>query len=64
LYVRPQLDQNRINHNQHAQTRKLQQQVRTASAPGVVTSAGGGIPTTGHSSQFMNSGGYYPTLQR
>jgi hypothetical protein len=64
MYVRPQLDQQRVNHIQHAQTRKLQQQVRTASAPGVVTSPGGGIPTTGHSSQFMNSGGYYPALQR
>jgi hypothetical protein len=64
LYVRPQLEQQRINHVQQAQYRRLQQQVRTASAPGVVTSPHGGIPTTGHSSQFMNSGGYYPSLPR
>ncbi len=64
LYVKPQLDQQRVNHVQQAQYRKLQQQVRTASAPGVVTSPGGGIPTTGHSAQFMNGGGYYPTLTR
>jgi hypothetical protein len=64
LYVKPAIDQQHVNRVQHAQTRRLQQQVRTAAAPGVVTSAAGGIPTTGHSSQFMNNGGYYPTLQR
>lgn len=64
LYVRPQLEQQRVNQVQQAQYRRLQQQVRTAAAPGVVTTAHGGIPTTGHSSQFMNSGGYYPSLQR
>jgi hypothetical protein len=60
LYVKPQLDQQRMNHVQQAQYRQLQQQVRTAGAPGVVTSPNGGIPTTGHSAQFMNNGGYYP----
>jgi hypothetical protein len=64
LYVRPQLEQQRINQVQQAQYRKLQQQVRTAATPGAATSPHGGIPTTGHSSQFMNNGGYYPTLQR
>jgi hypothetical protein len=49
---------------QQAQYRRLQQQVRTAATPGVVTNANGGIPTTGHSAQFMNNGGYYPTQQR
>ena len=64
LYVRPQLDQQRFNQVQQAEYRKLQQQVRTASAPGMATNPGGGIPTTGSSAQFMNSGGYYPTLTR
>jgi hypothetical protein len=64
LYVKPQLDQQRVNRVQQAQYRQLQQQVRTAGAPGVVTSPNGGIPTTGHSSQFMNNGGYYPTVTR
>jgi hypothetical protein len=64
LYVRPQIEQQRMNHVQQAQYRRLQQQVRTAGAPGVVSNPGGGIPTTGHSAQFMNNGGYYPTIQR
>jgi hypothetical protein len=61
LYVRPQLQQQQMNQIQQAQYRQLQQQVRTAGAPGVLSSPGGGIPTTGHSAQFMNNGGYYPT---
>jgi len=64
LYVKPQLDQQQVNQVQQAQYRKLQQQVRTASTPGVVSSPSGGIPTTGHSSQFQNHGGYYPGLSR
>jgi len=64
LYVRPQLEQQRVNQVQQAQYRRLQQQVRTAATPGVVTNANGGIPTTGHSAQFMNNGGYYPAQQR
>ena len=63
-YVRPQLDQQRMNQVQLAQFRRLQQQVRTASSPGVAMSAHGGIPTTGSSDQFQNHGGYYPTRQR
>lgn len=64
LYVRPQLEQQQMNQVQQAQFRKLQQQVRTAAAPGVATSPGGGLPTTGTSAQFMNSGSYYPALRR
>jgi hypothetical protein len=61
LYVKPQLDQQRLNQVQQAQYRRLQVQMRTATAGGAVTSPNGGIPTTGHSAQFMNNGGYYPT---
>jgi hypothetical protein len=64
LYVKPQLDQQRVNQIQHAEYRKLQQQVRTATTPGAAATSAGGIPITGHSSQFMNNGGYYPTLRR
>jgi hypothetical protein len=64
LYVKPQLDQQRINQVQQAEYRRLQQQIGAATAPGVVTNPHGGIPTTGHSAQFMNNGGYYPTLRR
>ncbi|MCC6492088.1 MAG: hypothetical protein IT424_03600 [Pirellulales bacterium] len=60
MYVRPLLDQQRMNQAQQVQYRRLQQQVRRTSAAGAVTSANGGIPTTGHSAQFMNIGGYYP----
>jgi len=63
LYVKPHLDQRRLNHVQQAQYRRLQQQVRTATAGGAVSGPNGGIPTTGHSAQFMNNGGYYPGLR-
>jgi hypothetical protein len=64
LFVKPQLDQQRNYQVQQAQYRKLQQQFRTAAAPGVAMNPHGGIPTTGHSAQFMNNGGYYPTITR
>lgn len=60
MYVKPQLDQQRFNQAQQAQNRRLQQQLRRASAGGTVVTNNGGIPTTGHSAQFLNSGGYYP----
>ena len=65
LFVKPQLDQQRLNQVQQAQFRGLQQQVRTASAGGAVVGGGtgGGIPTTGHSAQFMNNGGFYPATR-
>jgi hypothetical protein len=63
FYVKPQMDQRRVNQAQQAQYRRLQQQVRTASAAGAATNPNGGIPTTGHSAQFMNNGGYYPGLR-
>ena len=64
LYVRPQFEQQAVNQRQQAQYRRLQQQVRR-SQPGAIIPQGttGGIPTTGHSTQFMNSGGYYPGLR-
>jgi len=63
-YVRPQLQQQQTNRAQAAQIRRLQNQLRIATASGIVSSnPNGGIPTTGHSSQFMNLGGYFPTVR-
>ena len=65
LYVRPQLEQQQANRVQQAQYWQTQQQLRATNAGGAVTGGpSGGIPTTGHSAQFMNIGGYYPGLQR
>jgi hypothetical protein len=64
MYVKPQTDQYATNQVQQAQYRHVQQQIRRSN-PGVITPAGasGGMPTTGHSTQFMNNGGYYPNLK-
>jgi hypothetical protein len=65
LFVQPRLEQQALNHSQQIQNRRLQQQVRRATATGALApGTSGGIPTTGYSSQFMNNGGYYPGLQR
>jgi hypothetical protein len=60
MFVRPSIDQTYVNREQANENRALRSTVRQASAGGAVTSPAGGIPTTGHSSQFMNGGGYYP----
>lgn len=60
MFVRPAIDQNYVNRETRNENRALRSTVRQASAGGAVTSPAGGIPTTGHSSQFMNGGGYYP----
>jgi len=63
--ILPLMQQQQANQAQALQLRRLQQQIRTANAPGSRTnSRNGGVPTTGHSSQFLNNGGYFPTLQR
>jgi hypothetical protein len=63
LLVQPRLQQQQVNQVQQAQYRRMQQQLRKAAAGGAVSNPTGGIPTTGHSSQFMNVGGYYPGLK-
>ena len=63
LYVQPMLQQQQVNQVQQAQYRRMQQQFRKAAAGGAVSNPTGGIPTTGHSSQFMNVGSYYPGLK-
>lgn len=63
LYVKPQLEQQATNQAQELQNRRLAQQLRRASTSGIMPrSTSGGMPTTGHSTQFMNNAGYYPGL--
>jgi hypothetical protein len=63
LLVQPRLQQQQVNQVQQAEYRRMQQQLRKAAAGGAVSNPTGGIPTTGHSAQFMNVGGYYPSLK-
>jgi len=63
LFVRPQLDYQAQVRAQNARNWKQHQQTNAAAA-----SAAAGYPesqtaTTGHGTQFMNSGGYYPGLR-
>jgi hypothetical protein len=63
--VLPQMQQNSANQAQANQLQKLQQQLRVASHSSPISNTrNGGVPTTGHSSQFLNNGGYYPGLKR
>ncbi len=63
--VLPQIQQQQASQAQAAQLRRLQQQVRTASRPGAIRSnRNGGVPTTGHSSQFLNVGSYFPPIRQ
>lgn len=64
LFVRPQIDQNYVNDQQRIDNRVLRAGLRQANAGGAVVRPAGGMPTTGHSAQFMNGGGYYPTYTR
>jgi hypothetical protein len=64
LYVRPQLQQQAQYRAQQTENWRLQQQLRATQSGGAATAGpSGGIPTTGHSAQFMNLSGYYPGLQ-
>jgi hypothetical protein len=61
MFVRPRLDAQQAAQTERAQFRHIQQKLRKVEAGGAVSNPSGGIPTTGHSSQFMNIGGYYPS---
>jgi len=64
MRVLPQIQQQQAIQSQSIQLRRLQQQVRTAGRPGAVSSNRyGGVPTTGHSSQFLNVGNYFPAMR-
>jgi hypothetical protein len=65
LYVKPQLEQSAMNQAQQMQNRRMQNQLRRASTTGILPrTTSGGMPTTGQSTQFMHTGGYYPGLQQ
>lgn len=63
-FVRPQMEQQRAQQIQQVQYQRMQQQLRVATAGAAIApSPNGGMPTTGHSTQFQNHSGYYPTLR-
>ena len=63
--VLPQIKQQQVSQAQSIQLRRLQQQVRLAGGTAAITGPrNGSVPTTGHSSQFLNVGGYFPTIER
>ncbi len=63
-FVRPLQQQQNANRQQAVNLRKLQQKVRLATANGIVSgNPTGGVPTTGHSSQFLNLGGYFSDVR-
>jgi hypothetical protein len=60
-FVKPLLQQQATNRSQQKQFGQLEQQLRAASANGIIANnPSGGIPTTGHSTQFLNMGDYFP----
>jgi len=61
--VLPQIQQQEANDTQAAELRRLQQQARLVNVAGSI-SGNRGVPTTGYSTQFLNRGGYFPTLRR
>lgn len=63
--VLPQIQQQEANQAQASELRRLQQQIRLSKAPGSISNnRNGGVPTTGRSTQFLNNGGYYPSIRR
>ena len=63
--VLPRQQQQQANQKQQDELRRLQQQLRLANAPGLNSNPrNAGIPTTGGSQQFLNRGGYFPSLGR
>lgn len=63
-FYQPQRQEQQDNDAQEATIRRLQQQLRSATATDAISrNPHGGMPTTGTSSQFMNLGGYYPGLR-
>ncbi|MBX3434686.1 MAG: hypothetical protein KF847_15310 [Pirellulales bacterium] len=64
-FVQPQLEQQRFAQRQQMQNQRTQQQLRSATAAGAINrGVNGGLPTTGHSTQYFNMGGYYPTTTK
>ncbi len=63
-FYQPLRQQQQANEAQEVRIRRLQQQLRVATATDTISgNSSGGMPTTGTSSQFMNLGGYFPGLR-
>ncbi len=62
LFVRPQRDQMARQRTQQAQNSKLRQRMNAAAAA-AAPYQDGATTATGHETQFMNVGGYYPGLR-
>ena len=59
-FVRPQIQQQRFAQNQQNALRNMTRQLQAASThASSMYSRNAGIPSTGHSTRFMNHGGYY-----
>lgn len=63
LFVKPQLDFQARLRAQNAQNWRQQQQMNAAAARSAAGNTAGETATTGHATQFMNNGGYYPGLR-
>ncbi|MCA9232028.1 MAG: hypothetical protein KDA57_15375 [Planctomycetales bacterium] len=63
-FVRPAQQQQIAAREQAEHIRNLKQKLRVATARGIVSNnPSGGVPTTGHSSQFLNLGGYFSDVR-
>lgn len=59
-FVRPQIQQQRFAQNQQYALRNMTRQLQAASTQaGNMYGRNAGVPVTGHSTRFMNHGGYY-----
>ena len=59
-FVQPQLQQQEFAQRQQAEMRRLNRQVQAASASlGIAPAGSGAVPSTGHATRYMNTGGYY-----
>ena len=60
-FVQPLLMQQSTNQSQQKQFGRMEQQLRAVSTNGIIANnPSGGMPTTGHSTQFLNMGNYFP----
>ena len=60
-FVQPMIMQQSTNQSQQKQFGRMEQQLRAVSTNGIIANnPSGGMPTTGHSTQFLNMGNYFP----
>lgn len=63
-YVRPALQQQEANRRAQLEFRSLERQVRQVSYGEAVKNPGGGVPSTGHGTRYLNTSRYYPASPR